>query len=153
MSIQSDSRAGQREFAEWLREHGVRRTYTVDNGRKITDDGWEHFSWTITVANRGANAASAATYQFPYMQGLGYTKPPELTDLMAALLNDASTIVNSAGFEDWASELGYDSDSRTAERLYGQVVDNNAKLAKLFGTADLAALLDAVQPILERAGL
>lgn len=148
MSIQTDYRAGQREFAGWLSDRGIRRKYALDNGREVGEDGWEHFSWSITVGG-----ADDSAYVFPFMQGVGIDKRPELTDLMASLLNDAQSVLSSSNFEDWASDLGYDPDSRNAMAIYTQIVDNGAKLAKLFGTAKLDKLLDAVAPILERAGL
>lgn len=148
MSIQSDYRAGQREFAEWLRENGVRKVYTVDNGRKVSADGWEHFAWSITVG--GANDSA---YVFPFMQGVGHTKRPELTELMASLLSDAQSVLSASNFGDWAADLGYSEDSRKAEALYTQILENGDKLAKLFGTAKLDKLLERVAPILERAGL
>lgn len=49
------------------------------------------------------------------------TKPicPDECDVMNSLLLD-SQVLDSPSFEDWASELGYDTDSRKAEKIYQQ---------------------------------
>jgi hypothetical protein len=54
-------------------------------------------------------------------------------DVLLSLLSDASTYDNSSGFEDWASELGMDPDSRSALKTYQQVDKQAAKLRKLLG--------------------
>ena len=50
------------------------------------------------------------------------TKPtdyrPELADVLDCLASDASAVENSRYFEDWAAELGYEADSRKAERTF-----------------------------------
>jgi len=46
--------------------------------------------------------------------------PPTLCDVVYCLLCDAQSVAYGETFEDWASDLGYDEDSRTAERVYNQ---------------------------------
>lgn len=40
---------------------------------------------------------------------------------------------NSSSFEDWCSELGFDADSRKAEKIYRASVRQTEKLKKLLG--------------------
>ena len=48
-------------------------------------------------------------------------KPPTIADVMySLLLDDATDYVN---FEDWADQIGYDTDSREAERTYKSCLD------------------------------
>jgi hypothetical protein len=60
---------------------------------------------------------------------------------MSALLSDATCVLGGRGFEDFCGDLGYDPDSRKAEKLFNQIVENNAKVCKLFRTTDLDDLL------------
>lgn len=76
-----------------------------------------------------------------FSQGLGikdYPKEPVdlrelaiLSDVMSCLLMDAQGYDNAASFEDWATEYGWDPDSRKAERIYKAVEKQTQKL-KLF---------------------
>ncbi len=70
--------------------------------------------------------------------------PPELRDVLHSLSLDAS-VLDSSGFEDWASEFGYDTDSRTAERIYRACVELALKLRSAIGEAGLEKLREAGQ--------
>jgi hypothetical protein len=142
-------KAGQREVMRWLTAQGIRLKKVEDLGMKRDDDGWEHFAWRLTVENWRGGGAS---YEFPYMQGTAHTAKPTLVDIMSALLSDASCVLGR-DFGEFCSDLGYDPDSRKAERLYGQIVENNAKVCKLFGTTDLDELIERYEPLREAAGL
>lgn len=144
-------KAGQREFARWLTGKGIRLTKVVDDGLKRDETGWDHFAWTMAVEQwRGAEPTR---YEFPFRQGTAHTTKPTLVDLLSSLLRDVETVVSELEFEDWAISLGYDDDSIKAKKLYEQIVDTNAKLAKLFQTTDLDAILDEARPLMEAAGL
>ena len=58
------------------------------------------------------------TMTFPFYQGYGHTKDPEASGVLECLLSDASSVECFRGFEDWCSDLGYDTDSRKAEKTY-----------------------------------
>lgn len=51
---------------------------------------------------------------------LKYTRPsnPELADMVYSLVSDSNCVRYGQSFEDFADELGYDKDSRTAEAAY-----------------------------------
>lgn len=153
MSTATDYKKGERAFRGFLNGYGIKLGHIADLGMRRSDDGWDHFAWELTVTNRYAEYNNpGAEYVFPYMQGVGHTKKPTLTDLMSSLLSDAQTVLDR-DFAEWAGDLGYDEDSRTAEKLYQQIVANNAKLCKLFRTTDLAGVLEKAQPLMEAAGL
>ncbi len=61
-----------------------------------------------------------------------YRKIPTASDVLDCLASDASTMDNARSFEEWAGDLGYDEDSRTAERTF-KVCEKQAE--------DLRALL------------
>lgn len=65
--------------------------------------------------------------------GSGWTRQPNVRDVLECLLSDAGTVDNARGFEDWADDLGYDPDSRKAERIYRECVRQTKRLARLLG--------------------
>jgi hypothetical protein len=77
---------------------------------KITDDPWAtgHYRCTLTGAD-----ASTVTVTVGCDEG-----PPATEDVIAVLGAEAATVEAFGSFEDWAEALGYDPDSRTAERIY-----------------------------------
>ena len=65
---------------------------------------------------------------------------PEIDDLLDCIASDYSGYVNSRSFEDWASEYGYDTDSRQAEKIYNTVRQQAMDIESLIGR-DQAELL------------
>ena len=59
--------------------------------------------------------------------------PPEIADVMDCIISDAQGFENSPHFEDWASEYGYDTDSRTAEKTFNAVSHQTNRLKKFLG--------------------
>ena len=60
----------------------------------------------------------------------GKVSPPKLVDVLYSLVMDASAL-EYASFEDWASEYGYDADSRSAERTYQDCLKIALKLQQM----------------------
>lgn len=58
---------------------------------------------------------------------------PVVDDTLECLVLDASTVENTRDFEEWASDLGYDADSRSAERTFRACEDGAAKLKSFLG--------------------
>jgi len=56
---------------------------------------------------------------------------PEVQDVLDCLLSDSDVLDRE--FEDWASDLGYDSDSRKAERIYKACLKSSGKLKAFLG--------------------
>lgn len=69
---------------------------------------------------------------------------PDFPDVLYALVSDAS-VLDSGSFEDWASEYGYDTDSRKAEGTYRACLEIALKLRNGIGEAGLADLQTAAQ--------
>lgn len=57
---------------------------------------------------------------------------PDAVDVLYSLLLDADA-VNSPDFEEWAGNYDYDTDSRTAEKLYRQCLEIGLKLQNSLG--------------------
>ena len=71
------------------------------------------------------------------------TRPvaPKLDDVLHSLSMDASAFGMS--FEDWAEELGYDTDSRLAFATYEECQKSAKRLIRITGERDLGKLAEA----------
>ena len=87
-----------------------------------------NFKCTITMVGRGHHEPMTVYFS----QGSAHKKSPTLAEVLNCLASDASGVDNARSFEEWASEYGYDLDSRKAERTY-QICKKQAQ--------DLKALL------------
>lgn len=76
--------------------------------------------------------------------GLATLPPPLLRDVLYCLVSDAD-VLNYEGFEDWASNYGYEEDSRKAERIYRDCCAFALKLQSLIGRKALDELREAFQ--------
>jgi hypothetical protein len=132
-------------------------------GRREEDD-WPHFKWTVVLTRDGA------TYDLPYKMGLGHQQtkcgqpmpslgrynavipcqhsrchnagwqptPPTLYDVLTALKADAP---RGEAFEEWAPNLGYDTDSRRALDIY-VACQKSEMLSRRFFGSDWERILD-----------
>lgn len=73
-----------------------------------------NFECTISFVGRGYHEPLTVYFS----QGSAHENPPTLAEVLDCLASDASGIENARSFEEWASEYGYDTDSRKAERTY-----------------------------------
>lgn len=69
---------------------------------------------------------------------------PDSVDVLYSLAMD-SDVLDSRGFEDWASDLGYDTDSRKAESIYRACLDITLKLRAALGDSGLQTLRNAFE--------
>ncbi len=69
--------------------------------------------------------------------------PPKLADVLYSIAMDTDAI-DYATFEDWASEFGYEKDSRKAESIYKTCIDYALKMRSAVGEKGLSALREAV---------
>jgi len=67
---------------------------------------------------------------------------PSAADVLDCLASDASSVLNARGFEDWAGDLGFDPDSRKAERTYREIEAQTELLRGFLGDAFDAYLWD-----------
>jgi hypothetical protein len=66
-----------------------------------------------------------------FWQGTGITHEPEAAGVLECLLSDATC--GDESFEDFCSDMGYDEDSRRAERVYRHCKKINKSLKALLG--------------------
>lgn len=93
-------------------------------------DDWQKRAngYRCTLSYRGRRMS------LDFWQGSGIAGFPTVEGVLDAVLSDASTIDNASSFEDWCSELGFDADSRKAEKIYRASVRQTEKLKKLLGS-------------------
>ena len=72
------------------------------------------------------------------------TLQPDTEGVIWSLVMD-SDVIDAGGFESWASDLGYDPDSRKAEATYRACLEIALKLRAAIGDAGLAALREAFE--------
>jgi hypothetical protein len=86
--------------------------------------------------SRNTDTVSSASPRKPIL--------PDATDIMYGLISNSSAL-DHADFESWASDFGYDTDSRSAERTYLACLKSALALRAAVGESGLAALTAAVE--------
>mgnify|MGYP001769558210 CR=1 FL=1 len=94
---------------------------------KLNPDWKDANHYKVTLK---CNGKQLTTY---FSQGYGITGEPKPEDVLNALASDSSGVENARSFEDWASEYGYDTDSRKAEKIYNVCVKQSEKLKSFLG--------------------
>lgn len=121
------------------------RTLTTDYMQGIAHiPGYKQETrWTVDAFEDLKHACETGTVK----RGGFMSKPipaPELRDVLYSLASDAS-VIDSGSFEEWASEYGYDTDSRTAEHTYRACLKTALELRAMIGEDGLAKLRAAAQ--------
>jgi hypothetical protein len=86
-------------------------------------------------------SAGGKRMTIPFTMGSAHTEEPEPGEVLDCLASDSAGFENAQGFEDWASEYGYDSDSIKAKRTYDAVKQQRDKLQRFLGDDDYKNLL------------
>ncbi len=97
------------------------------------------------VLRRGEDTGDAVT--ITYSMGPALEREPEVEDVLGCLAMDASTYLNARSFEEWAGELGFDADSRKAERTYQAVGKQVSDLEGLIGKGGVQELAFHTEPL------
>lgn len=98
--------------------------------------------WHVMISRDGVGNPSQMNLQ--YSMGSAHKGEPKLADVMYSLVCDTRDI-DGQSFEQWASEFGYDSDSRRAERIYRACVNQRTEMLALFTRAELDQLVELFQ--------
>ena len=116
-----------------------------DHGRT-----WEHRAWDCNAKREkrdgraGYCAYNEASFD-DYKTGMGIDEAPDVADILGSYARDYVSANNAGSFEDWASDLGYDTDSRKAEESY------RACLAQRKPLMQLGLSMDEIEKIAEYA--
>lgn len=88
--------------------------------------------------------ARFASFMSNTFQGSGETLQPDAEAVVWSFVMD-SDVIDAGGFESWASNFGYDTDSRKAETTYRACLDIALKLRAAIGDSGLQALRNAFE--------
>lgn len=114
------------------------------NPNMDNSDDMDHWGCTITNDPERLNdwKSPAARMDLTFSMGRGHHGiAPELEDVLDCLASDAAGYANAQDFEDWASEYGYDTDSRKAEETYNTIGEQADDLRNLLGEEAFETLL------------
>lgn len=85
--------------------------------------------WTVTLRYQGRQMT------VPFYMGPALCHEPTAREVLECLASDACGVENARSFEEWADDLGFDPDSRKAERTFRACERQTAKLRRLLGDA------------------
>lgn len=81
------------------------------------------------------------TFATPFTMGSAHTSPPIAGQVLHCLAMDCAGYENARNFDDWASEYGYEEDSRKAETIYRTIGEQVKELRAFLGRDGYAELL------------
>jgi len=99
--------------------------------------GSSHHKCKITARVAGQRRQMTVVFSM----GPAHYREPTVAEVLDCLASDAASVENCSGFEDWASDLGYDPDSRKAEKVYRACNLQANKLQNLLGPSQYSILL------------
>lgn len=109
-----------RSIRHYVQNHGITVDILAGPDAGVDEDGWEHYSYDIQINNPEIGTTMILC---GWKHGLGITRGPDEKpeEVIDVLIRDAWSYEQAGGFEDWAREFDYDTDSRKAERVYEAV--------------------------------
>lgn len=127
------------KMSQFLQATGIKLTATWIERRpdNLMSDSATHYKCRITHGRFGFNLY--------FSQGAAHTQPPTVGAVLDCLASDAAGYENAGSFEDWASEYGYDTDSRSAEKIYRVVKRQVEQLKRTLGSELYEQLLWKVE--------
>ena len=105
----------------------ARADWADSNPNMADSQNMNHFKVTLRHAGRQMT--------LHFSQGYGISGEPKAADVLNCLAADSGSVENNllTGFEGWASDLGYDPDSRKAEKIFKTCEKQAEKLKKFLG--------------------
>lgn len=117
---------------EFIKKHGIHyeRCNKMFQNPNIPD--WknaDHWEVVLNITGKGLYEPELTTY---YSMGKGHKgKKPTMEQVLDTHALDATGYEDSNSFEEWATNNGYNTDSRNAEKIY-KLVEQKAKELKRF---------------------
>ncbi len=109
-------------------EKNVRITCEYGNA-KATPSTWEntrHHAYRVTLR------LGRRTLSTDFFTGIGWNKEPSAADVLSCLVSDASSGEHDS-FEDFCSNFGYDTDSRSAESTWKECKRTAIRVRRFLG--------------------
>ena len=127
--------SGQDDPKDFAEAHRITATAErADSNPNMEDKHGDMRHWKVTLRH------GSKRMTVPFSQGSAHTKPPTAMDVLGNLASDASGADES--FEAWASNYGYDSDSRKAKKTYDAIRKATEKLKNFLGLALFTTLIE-----------
>jgi len=114
-------------IAQFIKDNHIHMTVerTDSNPSMVDSANMDH--WKCVLIRRAGSRAYRMTVYFS--MGYGHNgKAPKVADVLDCLASDAASVEGSY-FEEWCADLGYDTDSRKAEKTY-KTCEHQAKRLK-----------------------
>jgi len=112
---------------QFVNRYKVRMTADwADNNPNMPDMARGSSHWKCVLKQGGRQLT------VPFSQGPAHCSEPTAADVLDCLASDSANIFDYS-FEEWASELGYDPDSRKAERVFMACEKQAKGLMRLLG--------------------
>jgi hypothetical protein len=122
--------------AAFINRHGIRADARwADDNPNALDMAPGSSHWRVTLRNRAGRQMTV-----PFSMGPALSHEPTAREVLSCLIDDAASAEYARSFEEWADELGFDPDSRKAERTYRAVERQSAQLRRFLGDAYQDAL-------------
>jgi hypothetical protein len=146
----------------WVKVQGERKPRKIASKSALTGRGTfdkadqerkacEYARWLarrdgVALPGDAKNPAYGKCFWNTAYLGKGKAIPiqPNALDVLHSLAMD-SDVLDAGGFESWASDLGYDTDSRKAEQTYRACLDLALKLRAALGDSGLSDLRNAFE--------
>jgi hypothetical protein len=124
-------------LAEFINKHGVRMTCEPTDRNPLMDpDGSRMDHWHCVLRCGGRQMT------LTFSMGVAHAgREPKADEVLNCIASDSASIENARSFEDWAGELGYDEDSRKAEKVYKACQAQAEKAKALLGEVAYGELL------------
>jgi hypothetical protein len=125
------------DFNQFCRRHHIRaEAVMVDENPNMSDmpEGSYHWKVTLKRPGRGFGGSDRKQLTVPFSMGPALDHEPEAHEVLSCLVSDSFGA--DEDFEGWAANLGYDPDSRKAEKIW-HAVRAQTKRLRQFLSGDL----------------
>lgn len=135
ININSNTLNGAETLADFIKNYDIKesKVIKVSKNPNMDDPKYEanHYEFTFVIGSTesGRYAKTFTTY---FSKGIGLSGKPTADEVLNCLVSDAQG-VSDYSFEEWASNYGYDTDSRKAESLYKTIVEQTHEMQNWLG--------------------
>ena len=105
----------------------IENEYASVNPNMDNDGKWQANHYKVTLRRSGKQLT---TY---FSMGIALTDEPSAEGVLDCLASDAAGYQSAGNFESWASDYGYDTDSRRAEKMYIAIGRQVTQLKRFLG--------------------
>jgi hypothetical protein len=130
----------------WILEQmGIRMdaAQILERSDNVHDWHQDATHWRCNFSRAGAHFLTA---EFSKGPGLG-SEAPEAADVLGCILRDLEAVGNAVDFEDWAEEMGLDTDSRRAERAYNAIKAQEAQITQALKPQEISDLIEVFEDV------